>query len=458
MLATAIFYYNWYNFVVINNQTGHLLGRANLIMALSIYAVLYILVARWLHAFKIGVERKGSVLAGQVLTLLVVAFLEVLISCAITGQYQFFFRFMEIYFFMFLLQSLVNGLLSIVMINVYRKSFPALKIIEIYGQKRNDLNEKINAVPFKYHIEKSISAEQEEKRIRDLILPFDAVLINDLSAYKKNRILKMCFDLDKRVYFVPKISDIIVRSSEELNLLDTPIFLSRNTGIPFVQGIIKRIFDVLLSTLALVVLSPIFVIIAVAIKVEDGGPVFYKQERVTLNGQCFWILKFRSMIVDAEKDGKSQPAGEEDRRITKVGKFIRTCRMDELPQVFNIIRGSMSIVGPRPERCEHVEQYTQEICEFPFRSKIKGGLTGYAQVYGKYNTTALDKLKLDLIYITNFSLLLDLQIMFETVKILVQKESTEEFSEEQREAVRDGVEEGTGEIESGNKVEETVIK
>lgn len=427
-------------------------------MAASIYAIIYILVARWLHAFKIGVERKGSILAGQVLTLLVVGLLEVFISCAITGQYQFFFAFMEIYFFMFVAQSLVNGSLSIVMINVYRKIFPALKIIEIYGQKRNNLDEKINAVPFKYHIEKSICSDQEEDIIWDAIMPFDAVLINDLSAYKKNRILKMCFDLDKRVYFVPKISDIIVRSSEELNLLDTPIFLSRNSGIPCIQGLIKRFFDIILSTITLIILSPILIIIAIAIKIEDGGPVFYKQERITLNGQTFWILKFRSMIVDAEIDGKSQPACEGDERITRVGRLIRASRMDELPQLFNIIRGSMSIVGPRPERCEHVEKYCQEISEFTFRSKIKGGLTGYAQVYGKYNTTALDKLKLDLIYITNFSLLLDMQIIFETVKILVQKESTEEFSEEQREAVRDGVEEGTGEIESGNKVEETVIK
>lgn len=142
------------------------------------------------------------------------------------------------------------------------------------------------------------------------------------------------------------------------------------------------------------------------------------------------MLKFRSMIEDAEKDGKPHPAGEHDDRITRVGRIIRACRVDELPQLLNIIKGEMSIVGPRPERVEHVQMYTEEIPEFVFRLKVKAGLTGMAQVYGKYNTTALDKLKFDLLYITNFSILLDLQIIFETVKILFQKESTEGFSEE----------------------------
>lgn len=143
------------------------------------------------------------------------------------------------------------------------------------------------------------------------------------------------------------------------------------------------------------------------------------------------------MIENAEKDGRPHPAGEHDDRITRVGKIIRACRVDELPQLINIVRGEMSIVGPRPERVEHVEKYMEDIPEFAYRMKVKAGLTGMAQVYGKYNTTALDKLKYDMIYITNFSVLLDLQIIFETLKILLQKESTEGFSEEQAEKMHD---------------------
>ena len=200
---------------------------------------------------------------------------------------------------------------------------------------------------------------------------------------------------------------------------------------------IKRALDVFFSLLALIILSPLFLVTAIAIKADDKGPVFFRQERCTIGGKRFMIIKFRSMIVDAEKDGKSHPAGENDDRITRVGRVIRAWRIDELPQLINILKGDMSIVGPRPERVEHVEKYTEDIPEFVFRYKMRGGLTGYAQVYGKYNTSALDKLKMDLVYITGFSLLLDFQIVMETLKILFRKESTEGFSEERASQMHD---------------------
>jgi len=439
VITAATFYYAWYKFVVVNNQTGHLTGLGNLGMAVLIYVLLYALIARWLHGFKIGVERKASVLAGQVLTLFVVDAAEVFISCAITGQFRFFGRFFFEYLELFIIQSVIVFLLIIPMINTYRKVFPPLEIIEIFGDYQNQLCEKINSVPYKYHVSKMVSCHEPKDLIIREIQDYDAVLINDLPATEKNEMLKICFDMDKRVYFVPKLSDVIVKGSEELNLFDTPLFLSRNIGISPLRAAIKRVFDVVLSTIALILLSPVFLITAVAIKKEDGGPVFFRQERVTKGGRRFMILKFRSMIVDAEKDGRPHPAGEKDDRITRVGHVIRACRVDELPQLINILKGDMSIVGPRPERWEHVEKYTREIPEFTFRSKVKGGLTGYAQVYGKYNTSALDKLKLDLLYITNYSFLMDIQIIFETVKILFQKESTEGFTEEKVEEMHDAV-------------------
>ena len=222
-----------------------------------------------------------------------------------------------------------------------------------------------------------------------------------------------------------------------MNLIDTPMCLNRNNGISRVERFFKRVFDIVSSAMLLIIASPIFAVTAIAIKLNDGGPVFFRQERCTINCKKFMILKFRSMIVDAEKDGKSHPAGEYDDRITKVGRVIRATRIDELPQLINILKGDMSVVGPRPERVEHVEHYTEMIPEFSLRSKVKGGLTGYAQVFGKYNTTALDKLKMDLIYVTNFSLLLDLQIIIETFKILFRKESTEGFSEERAKEMHD---------------------
>ena len=277
-------------------------------------------------------------------------------------------------------------------------------------------------------------ADMEE--IKEKIEKYEGVVICDIPSQVRNVILKYCYQKSIRTYTTPKISDILIRSSESLHLFDTPLLLSRNHGLSFEQRVIKRGMDVALSLAALLFLSPVFVITAAAIKLYDKGPVFYFQKRCTKDGKVFRICKFRSMVEDAEKEGHSIPATEEDPRITPVGRIIRATRIDELPQILNILKGDMSIVGPRPERVEHVEIYTRQIPEFVYRMKVKGGLTGYAQVYGKYNTTAYDKLKLDLMYIQNYSLMMDVGIIFKTVKVLFMKESTEGFSEELSNAVK----------------------
>ena len=178
-------------------------------------------------------------------------------------------------------------------------------------------------------------------------------------------------------------------------------------------------------------------ITAVAVKFTDGGPVFYKQKRLTKNGREFYVLKFRSMRTDAEKDGVARlSTGEADPRITPVGHLIRKLRIDELPQLFNILGGSMSIVGPRPERPEIAAQYEKELPEFGLRLQAKAGLTGYAQVYGKYNTTPYNKLQMDLMYIANPSFFEDLRIIFATIKILFLSESTEGVAEGMKTAIK----------------------
>ncbi len=293
-------------------------------------------------------------------------------------------------------------------------------------------------------IKESVYYKIDDEELIQKINNVDAVLVGDIPAEAKNSILKTCLEHQKRAYFIPKISDIIVRGAEELNLLDTPLFLNRNMGIGKFRGAVKRLIDIFLSIIALIIFSPFMLIIAIAIKLEDGGPVIFKQERCTLHNRRFMILKFRSMIVEAEKDNKPHPAEKNDPRVTKVGRFIRTTRLDELPQLINIIKGDMSIVGPRPERVEHVEKYTKEIPEFMLRGMVRGGLTGYAQVYGKYNTQPLDKLKLDLLYIMNYTLMMDLEIMLETVKILFRKESTEGFTEEKIKEMQNRVKEDEG--------------
>lgn len=220
-----------------------------------------------------------------------------------------------------------------------------------------------------------------------------------------------------------------------MHYFDTPLLLSRNDGLSIEQAFIKRAMDIGISLFMLILTSPILIVTALAIKLYDRGPVFFYQERCTKNGKIFLICKFRSMIVDAEKSGISIPATDHDPRITPVGRLIRKVRIDELPQLLNILKGDMSLVGPRPERIEHVDMYSDRIPEFAYRLKVKGGLTGYAQVYGKYNTTAYDKLKMDLMYIQNYSLLLDIEILFKTIKILFEKESTEGFSYQESQAM-----------------------
>lgn len=311
---------------------------------------------------------------------------------------------------------------------VYHHFYVPRKMMMVYGSDRAlPLKVKMDTRSDQYQIKTLIHADEGYEQIISQIPFYDAVVISDIPAGLRNDILKFCYKIGKRTYVTPKISDVIVRGADEIHLFDTPLMLVRANGLDFEERFIKRAMDIVLCLIALAVIWPFMLMIALAIKLEDGGPVFYRQRRCTRNNEEFDILKFRSMIVDAEKEGKSIPATDHDPRITKVGRVIRALRVDELPQILNILSGKMSIVGPRPERIEHVLAYTEEMPEFAFRSKVKGGLTGYAQVYGKYNTTPYDKLKLDLTYIENYSFMLDCKLILMTVATLFKKESTEGF-------------------------------
>ena len=189
---------------------------------------------------------------------------------------------------------------------------------------------------------------------------------------------------------MPKIPDVLIKGSDQLHLFDTPILLTREYALKIEQRAIKRMIDLVCAVILLVITSPFMLITAILVKCYDNGPVLYKQVRCTKGGREFKIMKFRSMRVDAEKDGVARLAAKNDNRITPIGKFIRAVRIDELPQLFNILAGDMSFIGPRPERPEIIRQYVEDMPEFVFRMKVKAGLAGYAQVYGKYNTTPYD--------------------------------------------------------------------
>ncbi len=265
----------------------------------------------------------------------------------------------------------------------------------------------------------------------------NAVVLGDISVEDRGPLLKFCYGRSIRVYLMPKITDVILMGAEELHVFDSPMLLTREYSLTMEQRFIKRLIDIVCSLILLVIASPFMLLTAIAVKLYDGGPVLYKQVRCTLNQREFHILKFRSMRTDAEKDGVARLAQKNDNRITPVGRLIRKCRVDELPQLFNILKVDMSFIGPRPERPEIISQYLEVMPEFAFRMKVKAGLAGFAQVYGKYNTSPYDKLKLDLTYIENYSTWLDLKLMMLTLKVLFWPDSTEGVEAEQITALRE---------------------
>lgn len=319
---------------------------------------------------------------------------------------------------------------------IYFACFPAKKSIIIYDTRRGmkDLIEDYGLTK-KFDVQKTASVEE---CLSDLSMIDDmgVVFLSGIHSHDRNIILKYCLYQNKQVYLIPRIGDVIMFSAKEMHMFNLPIMRVQRYRPNPSYLITKRIFDIVLSLLALIILSPVFLITAIAIKCNDKGPVFYKQTRLTLNGKKFKIHKFRSMRIDAEKDGVARlSTGVKDDRITPVGRFIRKCRIDELPQLIDILSGNLSIVGPRPERPEIAEEYMKEMPEFQLRLQAKAGLTGYAQVYGKYNTTPYDKLQMDLMYIAHPSFIEDLRICFATVKILFVPDSTEGIAEGQTTAI-----------------------
>lgn len=323
-------------------------------------------------------------------------------------------------------QVTVAGLITFLCVKLFYALRPRQDMVLIYGTDNAvGLKLKLDSMKDKYNIEKLISVTKGLDYIISEISDYQAVVLNDLPSQIRNDILKYCYSSGKKVYMVPKITDIIARGAQEVNLTDTPLLVIQESRLTPMQNFAKRALDLLICSVAMFFIAPVMFAVAIAIKVEDGGPVFYKQKRLTINNKEFEILKFRSMIPDAEKYTGAVLADENDPRITKVGKIIRATRLDEIPQILNILKGEMSIVGPRPERKKFVDEFCQEIPEFAYRMKVKGGLTGYAQVYGKYNTNPYDKLRLDLMYIENYSLWLDIKLMFLTVWVIFSKDSTE---------------------------------
>ena len=432
LIEVGLYWLLWQ--LYLNNIIEERFWRRGIWLLSALYGVLLVFFLQTYGGLKIGYLKRGNIIYSHILSLFIVNTIGYFILALSDKRFH--------SPVSFILLTVVDGIIVCIWVFlfqwIYGVLFPPRRLLVVYGVRPVfSIMEKIGARDDKYVIGGSISIDEGIDKIMEKAKEFEGIVVGDVPSHDRNLILKKCYDSSIRVYMIPKISDILVRSSTNLNLFDTPILLSKNEGLQIDQMAVKRFIDIVVSLIGIILTSPLFVMFGAAIHLADRGPIFYTQTRLTIDGKLFKIYKFRTMRVDAEKDGVARLAGEVDDRITDVGKILRATRLDELPQLFNIIKGEMSLVGPRPERPEIAAEYIEDLPEFAMRLKMKAGLTGYAQVHGKYNTTPYDKLKLDLHYIRNYSLWMDLILIVLTPKVLFMKESTE------------GV--GEGEINANNK-------
>ncbi len=420
LIFTVIYYLVWRNAYPVS--VFPFFAHKGKYVLMGVYALLMYVFFENSECTRFGQLHWTDLVLGQTISLFLVNFITYFQLCLIGN------RMISItpILLLYVGEILVAAVLVFLYTRLYYKLYAPHNMLLVYGNGRGvDLKIKMDSRRDKYNISSLISCEEGYDQICEMIRGHDAVIMTDVPAELRNDILKFCYRYRVRAYVAPKLTDIMIRGAQNNTLFDTPLVMVKGTGLTPVQRIVKRTMDIILCCLAMIPAAPIMLGIAAAIKLEDGGPILFKQDRLTRNGQEFSILKFRSMVVDAEKYAGAVLASEDDPRITKVGKFIRATRLDELPQILNILKGDMSIVGPRPERKCLADEFMEDLPEFCYRLKVRGGLTGYAQVYGKYNTTPYDKLRMDMMYIENYSLMLDIKLIFLTLRILFSKESTE---------------------------------
>ena len=420
LLQTGCFAYVWFE------RYGDMIvlfaKRGNFVL-IGLHALMIFFVLKVYGSFKLGQIPVRKMLSSQLVSVCCVNAITYLQLCLI-ARWSFLQNVMPMVYLT--ITDFVLAAAWILLASwIYGKLYPPKQMLVIYGaDKPNRLIGKLKTRKDKYTICETISCQCGWDAVIEKVNKYNTVLICDVASPMRDEIMKHCFNESIICYIMPDISDIMMMGAEKIQISDTTMLLLRNQGLSAGQRCIKRIFDVVVGVIATIVASPFMLVIALAIKVYDGGPVFFTQNRLTQDGKIFKIYKFRSMRVQKEED-KNCITRKNDDRITPVGHIIRKLHLDELPQILNIIKGDMSFVGPRPEWTATSEQYTQNLPEFQLRLKVKAGLTGYAQIYGKYNTTPYDKLLLDLTYIEKYSFLLDLKLMLLTLKVLFEEENTE---------------------------------
>lgn len=414
-----IFYYNFFAF-----RSHRLLGG---IISLLLYCVIYKSLVRIYRADKIAQYSIGETVFSQLLAFGITDLIFYVECCFIARRY------VSIVpgSITVMIQFAIACLWAVAAKRYYHRHVPPQETAVIYGDESvKEFLRKIEEKSWRlFHIHSKVSVEKGIEEIKTAIDCSETVILYQIDYSLREELIYYCVNQRKIFYVTPTITDIVACGFENRHFIDSPLMKHSCYQESLMMAFLKRSMDIGVSLFGLVITLPITLITMAAIKLEDGGTVFFRQERYTKDWKKFHVIKFRSMIMDAEKDG-AMLCGVNDNRVTKVGAVIRRFRIDEIPQLLNVLKGDMALVGPRPERVENVEKYTKELPQFAYRLQVKSGLTGYAQLYGKYNTSAYDKLRLDLIYIENRSLILDLKLIMLTLKILFIPESTEGFSDE----------------------------
>lgn len=424
LIQSAFFYFVWLDYYNLLLRIPYLM-KGNFFVS-GIFALIYTIFMFIFDSFNIDENKLGNTLFSYLLTTFFTNILMYFIVIMPTYSMGF------VRITPLIETSIKQVVFSFVFVTIFyyfiKFSFPIDEMLIVSDNEHIDaLYTKLYDRKDIFNIKSSISSDEGIDKVYSACDKFSSVIIGDISSNTRNDIIKYCYANNKTTYVLPKLSDIIIRNSKELYAIDAPIYYSNNFGLDLINSFFKRVFDIICSIIFIIITLPLLIIVAILIKVEDGGKVLFIQERVTKDNKIFKIYKFRSMKED--NTDKVIPTKVDDDRITKIGSFIRKFHIDELPQLFNVLKGEMSLVGPRPERIEHVELYTSQIIEFKYRANVKAGITGLAQIYGRYNTTAYDKLKLDLIYISNYSVLFDLELIMKTFKVFIMKENTEGFDE-----------------------------
>lgn len=425
LITIGLFYFSflWFRYgrIVDLEQTGF---RYNYFVAF-LYAAMLVFFSRAYNSYLLGYMRIRQLVAGQFLSQIFSLGLVYLIVSLAWNHFDSPMVFVS----MLLIQLALDILWSYWANSVFYKLYGKRRTLLIY---RNQVDKKrfgiIKGKPTErmYEITDQLQYDGIFADLQKQLKGYDAVFVAGVNSSCRNGILKYCKENGIPGFFLPHIGDTIMQDAKHVKAFDAPVLYVSRKELDPEYAIAKRFFDILSSGIALILLSPLILITALVIHFYDGGPAFYRQTRLTRNGKEFQILKFRSMRVDAEKDGIARLSkGDNDDRVTPVGRFVRRFRLDEIPQFWNIFVGDMSVVGPRPERPEIAEQYCRKMPDFNLRLQVKAGLTGYAQVYGKYNTAPYEKLEFDLLYINNMSFIIDLQLCFATLLSLFKKDSTE---------------------------------